>query len=248
MGLDFWGWAMALLGAFLVGTSKTGLPGGVTLAVVLFTQILPAREATGALLPVLIVADIVAVSLLHQHTNWAQLLRLFPWTALGIVLGWLFLGQVNDVQLKRLIGVLIVGIVLYQLVRWVQVHRWQQNLNPPGHFSFALVMGVVAGFTTMIANAAGPFLALYLLAMRLGKLEFVGTAAWFFLVVNLFKVPFASQLGLINPHSLLFNLMLVPAVILGTWAGRWALERINQTQFELLTLTLALVGGVRLVF
>jgi len=248
MELGVGAWIAAGLGAFLVGSSKTGLPLAVILAVVLFAQIMPAREATGALLPILIVGDIIAVTLMRQHTRWAQLIRLFPWTALGIVLGWLFLGQVDDLQLKRVIGVLIVGIVLYQLARWVQVQRRGQTSGPPRHFSFALAMGVIGGFATMIANAAGPFTAMYLMAMRLTKMEFVGTVAWFFLLVNLFKMPFAVQLGLISLKSLQFNLVLVPAVLLGTWAGRWILRRIRQSTFELVTLLLALAGGVRLLF
>ena len=99
----------------------------------------------------------------------------------------------------------------------------------------------------MVANAAGPFVLIYMLAMRMSKLNVVGTTAWFFLVVNWFKVPFALGLNLITPESLRFNLWLIPAVVLGAIAGRWLLNYINQNSFEWMALILALLGGLRLL-
>jgi uncharacterized membrane protein YfcA len=111
----------------------------------------------------------------------------------------------------------------------------------------AALTGLLAGFTTMIANAAGPVMILYLLAMRLPKLQFIGTAAWFFLVVNLFKVPFSYGLGMISASSLMVSLWLVPVTIAGALTGRWLIARINQQLFETLALVLTLVAGVRLM-
>ncbi|MDX2007697.1 MAG: sulfite exporter TauE/SafE family protein [Meiothermus sp.] len=237
-------WAVALLAAWLVGASKTGLSGAVTLAVVLFASIIPAREATGALLPVLICADFIAVSMLRKNVQWPELVRLFPWTAAGVVLGAVLLGFINDQQVARLVGAIIVAMMLWQMARKA---RGLSNASASAHPAFAPVMGTAAGFTTMVANAAGPFVLLYMLAMRMSKLNVVGTTAWYFLVVNLFKVPFALGLGLITPQSLAFNLWLVPAVVLGAVAGRWMLNRINQNSFEWMALTLALLGGLRLL-
>ena len=108
-------------------------------------------------------------------------------------------------------------------------------------------MGVIAGFITLVANAAGPLMAIYLVAMRLPKMQFVGTAAVFFMVLNLFKVPFMVKLGLITAQSFEFNLMLAPAVLLGAFAGRWLLMRINQQLFENLVLALSAIAGVLLI-
>ncbi|WP_027891213.1 sulfite exporter TauE/SafE family protein [Calidithermus chliarophilus] len=239
-------WFLVALAALIVGASKTGLPGGVTLAVALFAQVFPARESTGALLPVLICADVLAVWLLHRRPDWRLLLRLFPWTALGVLLGWGLLGRIDDAGLRLVIGVLIVGMTLYQLA---QRFRGRPAAPAPSGASplFTAGMGTAAGVTTMIANAAGPFMALYLLAMRMGKLEFVVVNAWFFLAVNSFKVPFAANLGLITWDSLRFNLLLVPLVLAGAVLGRWMLRRINQQAFELMVLWLALIGGLRLL-
>jgi uncharacterized membrane protein YfcA len=238
------GWAVALLAAWLVGASKTGLSGAVTLAVVLFASIIPAREATGALLPVLICADFIAVGMLRKNVRWPQLLQIFPWTAVGVVGGAILLAFINDLQVQRIVGGIIVGMMVYQLYRKA---LGLSSVAISEHPAFAPSMGMAAGFTTMVANAAGPFVLIYMLAMRMSKLEVVGTIAWYFLVVNLFKLPFAVGLGLVTLESLLFNLWLVPAVVLGAIAGRWLLGYINQNSFEWMALTMALLGGLRLL-
>ena len=110
-----------------------------------------------------------------------------------------------------------------------------------------MTTGLLAGFTTMIANAAGPLMILYLLAMRLPKLQFLGTTAWFFLVVNAFKVPFSYNLGLISSASLLLSLRLVPVTVLGALGGRWLIRHINQQVFETLALVMTLVAAIRLL-
>jgi uncharacterized membrane protein YfcA len=112
---------------------------------------------------------------------------------------------------------------------------------------FAASVGVVAGFVTLIANAAGPLMAIYLVSMRLPKLEYVGTAAVFFMCLNLFKVPFMVGLGLITVHSVGFNLLLAPVVIFGVFAGRWLVARINQALFERLVLLLSAIAGILLL-
>jgi len=83
--------------------------------------------------------------------------------------------------------------------------------------------------------------------MRLPKMEYVGTAAVFFLLLNLFKVPFMVDLGLITTTSFGFNLALAPAVLIGAVAGRWLLVRVNQNLFEQLVLSLSAIGGILLI-
>ncbi|MCS7068425.1 MAG: sulfite exporter TauE/SafE family protein [Meiothermus sp.] len=244
MDLSPQAWAIAFVAAWLVGASKTGLSGAVTIAVVLFASILPAREATGALLPVLICADFIAVGLLRRNVRWQELLRIFPWTAVGVGLGTVVLYFSNDAQVQWAIGAIILGMTSYQLYRKA---RRLNDVTTSAHPAFAPMLGVAAGLTTMVANAAGPFVLIYMLAMRMGKLEVVGSLAWYFLVVNLFKVPFAVGLGLITWESLAFNLWLLPAVGLGAWAGRRLLDYLRQDRFEWMALGLAWLGGLRLL-
>ena len=154
------------------------------------------------------------------------------------------MGRINDIQVRRGIGV--------TLLIMVALHFWRRqragNEPIPHTLWFSALTGVLAGFTTMLANAAGPIMVLYMLAVGLPKLEFLGTGAWYFLIINLFKVPFSYHLNLITPATLQFNALLLPVVIAGALLGKICVKHINQTWFETLALALTLVAGVRLLF
>jgi uncharacterized membrane protein YfcA len=242
MSLEPWQWVIAALGALLVGVSKTGIAGLGMVFVALFANILPTKQASGVVLPLLLFGDIVAVLAYRRHTQWRFLIRLFPWTACGVIVGWLAMDRINDRQADLMIGSIILALTALHL--W----RRRQPDSPPDHgHGYAALVGLLAGFTTLVANAAGPLMALYLLAMRLPKLEFVGTGAVFFLILNLFKVPFMIELGLVNAASFSFNLLLAPAVLLGALLGRWILPRINQRLFEALALAFGAAAAIRLL-
>jgi len=243
MTLDMWQWTLAALAALIVGISKAGIGGLGMLAVVIFAQIMPAKQATGLVLPLLCFGDIVGATVYRKHANWHHLWRLFPWTAAGVVIGYFALGVIDDRQARVLIGGIVLGLVAMHLIR----RRVAGHEAEHGAW-FAPTIGVLAGFTTLVANAAGPLMAVYLLAMRLTKLDFVGTSAVFFLLLNLFKVPFMLHLGLINASSFSLNLALAPMVFAGAWIGRKLVARINQQAFENLALALSLLAGVKLLF
>jgi len=240
-------WICAVLGAFMVGVSKAGITGLSILSVALFTHVFPSsKQASGLVLPLLIFGDFVAVLSYRAHTQWRYLWKLMPWTAAGVVLGYFALGHISDRTARIMIGVIIVSLcVLGYWRRYLTVQT--QETTGTWHWTLAAALGVVAGFITLVANAAGPLMAIYLIAMRLPKMQFVGTAAVFFMVLNLFKVPFMVKLGLITAPSFQFNLMLAPAVLLGAFAGRWLLVRINQQLFENLVLALSAIAGVLLI-
>ncbi len=243
MTFEPWEWAIAFVAAGLVGFSKTGISGLGMLFVVMFARIMPAKQATGVVLPLLIFGDIVAVLAYRQHAQWHQLWRVFPWAGAGVILGTLAMGRIGDQEARWMIGGIILVLVAVHLYR-----RWRGGHEADHGAWFAPTIGVMAGFTTLVANAAGPLMAIYLLAMRLPKMEFVGTAAVFFFALNLFKVPFMVGLGLINTSSFTLNLMLAPAVFAGALLGRKILPKINQRLFENLALALAVVATVDLMF
>jgi uncharacterized membrane protein YfcA len=243
---DPWLWACAALGAFMVGVSKAGITGLSILSIALFTQVFPSsKQASGLILPLLIFGDFVAVFAYRKHTQWRFLWRLFPWTALGVFLGYLTLGHISDHTAKSMIGgiILVLAFMSYWR-RFRATPSQEETVTVP--WPVAALIGMVAGFITLIANAAGPLMAIYFLAMRLPKLQYVGTAAVFFMLLNLFKVPFMVDLGLITTQSFGFNLALAPAVIIGSFAGRWLLMRVNQSLFEKLVLGLSAIGGLLL--
>lgn len=240
-------WICAVLGALMVGISKAGITGLSILSVALFTHVFPSsKQASGLVLPLLIFGDIVAVLSYRAHTQWRFLWKLMPWTAAGVVLGYIALGRISDNTARIMIGVIIVSLCVLSYWRRYVMAQAQQAAGA-WHWTLAAGLGVTAGFITLIANAAGPLMAIYLVAMRLPKMQFVGTAAVFFMVLNLFKVPFMVKLGLITVQSFEFNLVLAPAVLLGALIGRWLLVRINQQLFEQLVLGLSAIAGVLLV-
>ena len=237
------GYAAVVAGALLVGFAKTAIGGVGLVSVALFAGAMPARESTGALLPLLLVGDVVAVLLYRRHAEWPALLRLVPSVALGVIAGAGFVAVVSDAVMRRSIGAVLLVLVAVHLVLRA---RGQQAEARPGRLA-APAFGTLAGFTTMVANAGGPVMSLYLLAARLDKMAFLGTASWFFLVVNASKLPFSVGLGLLRPETLLLDLALVPAVLLGAAAGRWIIGRIDQARFEQLVLAATVLASLNLV-
>lgn len=237
-------WTFALLAAIGVGLSKAGFGGVGIISVVLMAQVLPPRESTGAILPLLIFADMGAVLVYRKFAIWSHLVRLLPPAFLGIVCGWLIMPHLDSRAFGHFLGALVIVLVAVGILQRC-VGAWPERVAE--HPGMAWSMGWLAGLTTMLANAAGAVMTIYLLACRLPKYEFVGTAAWFFFIVNVVKVPFSASLGLINPQSLTLNVLLLPSVVLGLLVGRFCLTKINQTAFEWLMLAFSLVGGLKLL-
>lgn len=247
--LAWWGWLIAILGAFMIGVSKTGIAGLGVLAVATFTLIFPARASTGIVLPILIVGDIVAVLHYRRNAVWLHLFRLLPWTAIGVLAGYFALGKLDAVQVGHLIGSILLLITGLQFWRMRSAKGVEQAGERISHNIFLVALvGIAAGFFTMVSNASGPIMIIYLLAMGLPKLEFMGTSAWFYFLLNLAKVPFSWNLGLITPESLMFDALMAPFAILGGFAGYQILKRINQKLFEELALGLTALAAVRLMF
>lgn len=255
MSFDTSMWILAAFAAMIVGLSKTGVPGIGMLFVAIFANLMPAKEASGFVLPLLIFGDIVAVASYRKHVEWIHLRRLFLWTGAGVVIGALAMRVIDNRQAQLLVGGIILSLVALHLWRKrqakVDASAGSAGFQPASVAShgvwFAPTIGVLVGFTTLIANAAGPLMAIYLLSMRLPKMAFVGTSAVFFLLLNLFKVPFMVGLGLITTDSFQFNLVLAPAVFGGALLGRWILPRVSQAWFERLALSLSAAAGLKLI-
>jgi uncharacterized membrane protein YfcA len=243
--LDLAQWLAVVPALLLVGAAKTSFSGLGVVAVALFALALPARASTGALLPVLLLGDVLAVAFYRRHADWPRLVRLLPWVAVGVVAGALLVGKVDDAQMRRLIG----GSLLVVLAASLQRTRLERSAQRRGLEAGLLVpvVGVLAGALTMLANAAGPLMAVYLLAAGLPVMSFLGTSAWFFLVVNAFKVPFSVGLGLLTPATLALALVAAPAVLVGALLGRAVAGRVGQQLFERVTLVLTFVAAVRLL-
>lgn len=237
-------WMFAVLAAVGVGISKSGLPGISLLHVVIFAQLFPGIASTGVVLPMLVAGDIGAVLLLRRQAQWPHVARTLPPAILGVAIGWWLMGRLPGLKFAPLIGSIVLVLALMQLVR-----DWRPSLFAavPHSTAFAWTIGLFAGITTMLANAAGPVMALYLLAVALPKDAFVGTSAWFFMLVNLVKLPFSAQLGLISTHTLAFNAVLIPAIVCGLFLGRAVVSRLPQKWFDSFVLLFAMVASVKLL-
>jgi len=237
-------WTLAVAGALGMGISKSGFPGMSLVHVVVFALIFGARNSTGIILPMLIAADVFAVRAYRQHARWVYIRRMLPASVVGIVVGFALMGRLNEAAFGPLIGVIVLVLTVLQAGRMA---RPDLLADVPHSHAFAWTMGLLAGITTMVANAAGPVVTLYALSVGLPKFELVGTIAWFFCIVNLVKVPFSVWLGLIRTDTLTLNLMLVPAVYTGIAIGRWLTHRVPQRLFDYLLLAFAFVAALRLV-
>ncbi len=237
-------WLLAVLGALCIGVSKSGFSGLGLVTVIVMAGLFPPRESTGVLLPLLIAGDIGAVLVFRKHAHWPQIWRMLPSTVAGIFAGYAVMDRIPDAKFGPVIGWIVLAMILLQTSRRLRPALFD---HVPHTRAFAWSMGGASGVATMLANAAGPVMALYFLSIRLPKLVFVGTGAWFFLLVNLFKVPFSAHLGLIHGSSLLFNLALLPAVAAGILLGRWLIALVPQTTFELCLLILATLASLRLI-
>jgi uncharacterized protein len=229
--------------AFLTGFSKAGVPGIGILIPLLAAMAMPARVSTGFILPVLVEGDCVAVAYWRRKAAWGSLLRILPWTALGVVGGYFLMGALSDAVFKPLLGGMILAIVALDLARRALGIELRSDNRV-----LAAAIGVLAGVFTMLANAAGPVMTVYLLAMKLPKEDFVGTSAWFYFIVNLFKLPFSLALGLVTLSTLKIDLMLLPIVIAGSFVGVLVMKRLPQKAFNIIAQALAIVGGLKLFF
>jgi uncharacterized protein len=244
-------WAAAILGGFLVGVAKAGVAGVNGLFVGLFAFIMPSvKQSSGVVLPLVIFGDWIAVTAYRRHLHWRHLGRVFPWAAGGVVLGYFALGHWSDHTIKTLVGTIIITLAAMNYWRRFRVAAKAPEDGPPDHrihWFLGACLGLVAGFATLVANAAGPLMAIYLIAMRLPKMEYVGTTAIFFALINLFKLPFMINLGLVSLPSVAFDVCLFPAVLIGLIAGRWMLKHIRQRVFEEMVLALSALSGVALL-
>lgn len=249
--METWQWIIGWLGALLVGLGKGGLPGLGNLTIALYALAFPARESVGILLPVLICADLVAVTMYRRHVHWPSLVKVIPWALAGILAGYFALGKIDNDGVRRLIGVILLsmtGLHFYRMHRLTRTRLENGEDRIPHGIWFVSSMGIIGGFATMTANGAGPVGALYLLAMGLPKMAFIGSSAWFFLIMNLVKVPLQMDLEIITKDSIQLSLAFAPVAAMGAVFARIFVKYINQKLFSTLIWFFIVVVGVELLF
>ncbi len=242
---DPWVYALALVAALCIGLAKSGFIGISMVSVVLLADVYGSKASVGLALPLLIAADLMAYPAFLKHGSWRPVWKLLGPALLGLAIGWWVLGEISEIEARRVIGVCVLVMVGLQAFR----QRWPVGFDRLAESGgFGLGAGVLGGFATMLANAAGPVIQLYLMARKIPKMELIGIGARFFLLINLIKVPLNAKLALITVDSLLDNLKLLPAVAVGIFSGKWLLRHVSQSLFEWLVVIFAILAGLRMIF
>jgi len=230
---------LIFIGAFIIGLAKAGLKGIDMLNVTIMAIVFGGKASTGIVLPLLCAADIGAVLYYNRHAQSKYFWKIIPWMAMGIVVG-VYVGKDIDENLFRKImaAIIIITVIIMLLM------EARKSFKVPANALFVSTTGLAAGFTTMLGNLAGAFANIYFLALRMPKNGFIGTAAWVFLVINLFKLPFQVFVWKnINAASLKVDLVLIPALVLGFWTGIKIVYRIKDDNYRKIVIVLTLIGA-----
>lgn len=237
----------------MVGVSKTGVPGVGIFVAPMLAGVFGGFQSVGIMLGMLIFGDCFAVLWYRRHAQWDKIWGLVPWVVTGIVIGVFAMWKVGESKSTKDILGLIIGImVLFMLAVSLIQDRLHERFTPRSKAGIAGT-GLMAGFTTMVSNAAGPIMSIYMTAQKLPKKQFMGTLAWYFFMLNLFKVPFCFYLTyahpdkpVMTPASLLVNLRMCPVVLVGVFAGKWLFPRVSQQAFDRAVLGLAALAAIKL--
>lgn len=237
-------WLLLAVCAIFVGMSKVGVPGVSLIVVPTLAIIFGGKASTGILLPMLMMADLFGVSYYHRHAQWKYLLKLLPWAFIGVGIA-LYVGEVvNDEWFKNIIAILVflsIGLMLWK-------DRKKDKQFFPDTWWFAASMGILGGFATMIGNVAGPVFAIYLLAMHLPKNNFIGTTAWFFIIINFAKFPLHVFIWkTISWDSLSFNLMMLPAIAVGALLGIWLVKKLSDKTYRIFVIVVTALSAFLLL-
>ena len=240
-------WLLGAVAAIMVGFSKTGMPGLGIMIVPLLAAVFPGKVAVGALLPLLIVGDIYAIIYYRRHAVWSQLWSLMPWVAAGMALGFWALVKVPNAKFTPFLGGVVFLLVL------VEVGRKPLKLEKvPQYYWFTILLGMLSGFATTVGNVAGPIMSLYLLSRGLDKNKFMGTGAWYYLIINCSKLPLFAMVGrwttgddkMMTAATLSFDGLMIPFILVGAFVGVKVFPKFSQAWFDRLILLLSAAAGL----
>lgn len=242
--LSYAEFALVLVVALCTGMSKTGVHGAGMLAVPLLANVFGGQTSSGIMLPMLVMADVFGVWYYHRHASWKHLRILFPWAAGGVILGTITGKYIDDSVFRIIMAI----IILTSLVVMLWLERGHKE-DIPHQKTFAVTSGILGGFTSMVGNLAGTVMAVYLLSMRLPKNAFIGTTAWFFLVVNWFKVPFhIFSWHTINLNTFLFDLTTLPFIILGAFLGIIVVKKLSEKTYRWFIIVMTIIAALFMLF
>lgn len=235
---------LAFLASLLLGMGKAGFKGLGVLIVLLMALVFGGKSSTGVLIPLMILADIFAVIHYNRHTQWIYLRKLLPTMILGVLIGVWVGNDISEILFKQIMAVFILVTVAIMIFM-----ENKKASDIPSHWAFSSGTGLLAGITSMIGNLAGSFADIYFLAMRLPKNEFIGTAAWLFFAINVFKLPFHIFVWkTVTVASLSLNLIFIPAIVIGFFFGVFVVNKINNAAYRKFIFVATAIGALLILF
>ena len=239
--------ATLMISALLIGMSKTGIQGINTISIPLLALVFGGKESTGLILPMLCFADLIAVAYYRCNAEWRHIFKLLPMAVIGFFVAIYVDTLIPQTEFKRLMALCIflgLGVMF-----WSDKKSESQKQKIFSARWYAPLFGLMGGFTTMIGNAAGPVMAVYMLSMRLPKLAFVGTSAWFFLCVNFLKLPLQIFVwDNINAATISANIATVPFILIGAWLGIKFVKKIPESAFRTFIVWMTIISTALLLF
>jgi hypothetical protein len=237
-------WSLIILSSVLIGFSKTGVGGFLLPVIPILASVFGGMSSTGILLPLLLAGDVFALYYYKRDGNWSDLCKVLPWAFAGLALGSVVGGSINDRQFKALISFSI--ILCLVLLVWSE--RKGAELKLPNKAWFSAFVGLTAGFTSMIGNAAGPVFTVYLLSRDVDKTEFMGTTTWFFFIINAAKLPLQIFLWHnITLSTLSVDVLMLPAIAAGAFAGIKVFRLLNEKLFRIIVIVMTAASAIRLL-
>lgn len=215
-------------------SAVAGFGGGVLLLPV-FTALFGLRAAVPMLTLTQLSSNGFRVVLNRIELRW----RLIGWFALGAipcaVAGGLLLAQAQLSPLKRLLGMFLIGVVIWR--------RFQRTPSKPADPAFTAV-GAASGLGSALLGSVGPLTAPFFLAAGLTRAAYIGTEAASALTMHLTKIATYGAGELLTTQVLLYGIALTPATLLGAWAGKKIVGRISDRIFVILVEIGLLAAGV----
>lgn len=239
--------AVLLSCALVIGMSKTGIQGINTISIPALALAFGAKESTGLILPMLCFADILAVAYYRRSAQWGHIIRLLPTAVAGFFLAVAVDKFIPPAEFGRLMALCIFFGLMVMF--WNDGKTEAAKNKIFSAWWYAPLFGLMGGFSTMIGNAAGPVMAVYLLSMKLPKLAFVGTSAWFFLIVNFLKIPLqVFAWDNINTATLTANLIGIPMIIAGAFLGVLFVKKLPEKAYRGFIIAITLTSTLLLLF
>ena len=237
-------WAVAIFAVLIVGLSKSGFVGSAgMMGVPLLALVMPARDAAGMMLPVLLAMDAVAIWIYRRDANWKVLAIMLPGAVVGTLIGWTLWSVVTDAQVLLAVGIITLLFILDALL---PIRKRLEGLPPSK--PWGVFWGTFAGLTSFISHTGGPPFQIYTLPMRMTPVVFSATTAFFFAITNSMKLAPYAFLGQLSVSNLERAAILAPIGLLGVFAGVWLVRRISAKAFYQIAYVLIAVLALKLIY